>query len=116
MGLLWRDGGETMAGRLVIPELRGDQCLWMSGRALDEGREPNAVAYLDMIDKGEASAAQVGDFATYLGKRGMVRLAVEFQEYALKLDPQSPILWLNQGTLQSGLGRHSAAESSYFSR
>lgn len=40
MGLLWRDGGETMAGRLVIPELRGDQCLWMSGRALDDGREP----------------------------------------------------------------------------
>ena len=40
MGLLWRDGGETMAGRLVIPELRGDQCVWMSGRALDDAREP----------------------------------------------------------------------------
>jgi tetratricopeptide (TPR) repeat protein len=77
------------------------------------GREPNAVAYLEMIDKGQASAAQVGDFATYLGKRGMIRIAVEFQEYALKLDPQSPTLWLNQGTLQSGLGKHSVAESAY---
>src|SRR5690606_16700513 len=29
MGLLWRDGGERMAGRIVVPEMRGDQCVWM---------------------------------------------------------------------------------------
>jgi len=40
MGLLWRDGGETMAGRIVIPELRGAECIWMVGRALDEERQP----------------------------------------------------------------------------
>jgi DNA primase len=40
MGLLWRDGGETMAGRVVIPELRGGQCIWMVGRALDDARQP----------------------------------------------------------------------------
>jgi DNA primase len=40
MGLLWRDGGETMAGRVVIPELRGGQCIWMVGRTLDEARQP----------------------------------------------------------------------------
>jgi len=40
MGLLWRDGGETMAERVVIPELRGGQCIWMVGRALDDGRQP----------------------------------------------------------------------------
>jgi DNA primase len=39
MGLLWRDGGETMAGRIVIPELRGAECIWMVGRVLDE-RQP----------------------------------------------------------------------------
>src|SRR5690606_26648389 len=39
-GLLWKDGGETMGGRVVVPELRGDQCVWMSGRALDENRQP----------------------------------------------------------------------------
>ena len=77
------------------------------------GKEPNAVAYLDMMDKGEASAAQVGDFATYLGKKGMIRIALGYQEYALKLAPKDPTLWLNLGTLQSGLERHSAAESSY---
>ncbi|MPZ49765.1 MAG: hypothetical protein GEU75_10820 [Dehalococcoidia bacterium] len=40
MGLLWRDGGETMAGRVVVPELRGDQCIWLIGRALDDGHQP----------------------------------------------------------------------------
>lgn len=40
MGLLWRDGGETMAGRVVIPELRGGQCIWMVGRTLDDAHQP----------------------------------------------------------------------------
>jgi DNA primase len=40
MGLLWRDGGETMADRIVIPELRGAECIWMVGRVLDEERHP----------------------------------------------------------------------------
>lgn len=40
MGLLWRDGGETMAGRVVIPELRAGQCIWMVGRTLDDARQP----------------------------------------------------------------------------
>jgi DNA primase len=40
MGLFWKDGRETMAGRIVIPELRGDQCTWMSGRALDDAHQP----------------------------------------------------------------------------
>jgi DNA primase len=42
MGLLWprHGGGETMAGRIVIPELRGGQCAWMLGRTLDDDRQP----------------------------------------------------------------------------
>jgi DNA primase len=40
MGLLWKGGGETMAGRIVVPELRGEQCVWMVGRALDDARQP----------------------------------------------------------------------------
>jgi DNA primase len=37
MGLFWpRHGrGETMAGRIVVPELRWGQCIWLLGRALD---------------------------------------------------------------------------------
>jgi len=42
MGLFWpRHGrGETMAGRIVVPELRAGQCIWMLGRALDDDRQP----------------------------------------------------------------------------
>jgi DNA primase len=42
MGLFWPKGarGETMAGRIVIPELRSGQSIWMLGRVLDEQRQP----------------------------------------------------------------------------
>lgn len=42
MGLFWPKGarGETMAGRIVVPELRSGQCIWMLGRALNEERQP----------------------------------------------------------------------------
>jgi len=36
--LLRRDGSEPFAGRIVIPELREGQCIWMVGRALDDRR------------------------------------------------------------------------------
>jgi len=36
MGLLRKDGNEALAGRLVVPELRGGECAWMVGRALSE--------------------------------------------------------------------------------
>lgn len=38
MGLLRKDGSETLAGRIVIPELRGGSCAWMVGRALNDRR------------------------------------------------------------------------------
>ncbi|MPZ48928.1 MAG: hypothetical protein GEU75_06405 [Dehalococcoidia bacterium] len=40
MGLLWKDGGERMARRIVVPELRGDQCIWMTGRVMNDHTEP----------------------------------------------------------------------------
>jgi DNA primase len=41
LGLLWPSGGgETLTGRIVVPELRGGQCLWMLGRALTDGHQP----------------------------------------------------------------------------
>jgi DNA primase len=42
MGLFWPKGarGETMAGRIVVSELRSGQCIWMLGRALNEERQP----------------------------------------------------------------------------
>lgn len=47
LGLLARGRGgaprETLAGRLVVPELRGGQPIWFIGRALDD-REPRYLA------------------------------------------------------------------------
>lgn len=42
MGLFWPKGAraETMAGRIVISELRSGQTIWMLGRVLDEERQP----------------------------------------------------------------------------
>jgi DNA primase len=42
MGLFWpRHGrGETMGGRILVPELRWGQCIWLLGRALDDDRQP----------------------------------------------------------------------------
>ena len=40
LGLLFRSAEETMAGRIVIPDLRGGHCGWMVGRAPDPGPGP----------------------------------------------------------------------------
>lgn len=40
LGLIWRGGNERMAGRIVVPEIRGDQCVWMVGRPIEEDRDP----------------------------------------------------------------------------
>jgi DNA primase len=44
LGLLAAHGRERLAGRVVIPELRGGQCLWLIGRRLDEA--PDRPKYL----------------------------------------------------------------------
>jgi tetratricopeptide (TPR) repeat protein len=77
------------------------------------GSEPNVIAYLDLMSTGQASGAQVNDFAAYVAKRGMPKVAISFQQYALKLQPQNPTLWLNLGTLQRTTGAFSSAETSF---
>jgi tetratricopeptide (TPR) repeat protein len=77
------------------------------------GAEANAVAYLDLIDTGRATAAQVNDFAAYLAKRGMPRVALKYQEYAAELAPKDPTIWLNLGTIQRTIGDSGAATSSF---
>jgi len=77
------------------------------------GAEPNAVAYMDLIEQGRATPSQVNDFAAYLAKRGMPRIAKPFQEYALKLDKNNATLWLNLGTIQRTIGDLGDAAGSF---
>ena len=52
LGLLQRARGdaaphpseEFLHGRIVVPELRGGQCVWFVGRALDDGKGPKYLA------------------------------------------------------------------------
>lgn len=39
LGLLGPKGREHLAGRVVVPELRGGQCIWLIGRRLDDTSE-----------------------------------------------------------------------------
>ena len=77
------------------------------------GAEPNAIAYLDLIDSGRATAAQVNDFAAYLAKRGMPRVALQYQTYATELAPKDPTIWLNLGTIQRTIGSLGDAAGSF---
>ena len=77
------------------------------------GSDPNVIAYLDLMSTGQASGAQVNDFAAYVAKRGMPTVAISFQQYALLLEPQNTTLWLNLGTLQRTTGAFKSAETSF---
>ena len=77
------------------------------------GKESNALAYLDLMAKGQASAAQVNDFAAYIAKRGMPKVALSFQQYAVTLDPQNATLWMNMGTIQRTTASLGPAETSF---
>ncbi|HEX4823494.1 MAG TPA: tetratricopeptide repeat protein [Candidatus Polarisedimenticolaceae bacterium] len=87
----------------ILPTQSPGSSLHKLGQHLRQGpvgAEPNAVAYLDLIDAGKATAAQVNDFAAYLAKRGMPRVALAYQHYATDLAPKDPTIWLNLGTIQ----------------
>lgn len=77
------------------------------------GKEPNTVAYLDLIVAGRATAPQVNDLAAYVAKRGMPKVALSLQEYALRLDPTNATLWANLGTIRRTNGSLGPAADAY---
>ncbi len=46
LGLLGPHGRERLAGRIVVPELRGGHCIWLIGRLLDDA--PGRPKYLSL--------------------------------------------------------------------
>ena len=77
------------------------------------GTEHNAVAYLDLIGDGRATPAQVNDFAAYVAKRGMPKVALSLQEYAIRLDPNDATLWANLGTIRRTNGSSGPAAAAF---
>lgn len=77
------------------------------------GSDPSALPYLDLIETGQATAAEMNDFAAWVARRGLVEEALEIQHGAIDRDRQSSTLWLNLGTLQRGLRRPGPAQAAY---
>lgn len=77
------------------------------------GADPAVTTYLDRIERGEASAAQLNDFAGFLLRRGVPNVAAPFQKAATELAPDQPALWVNLGTIEQARGKSGAASSAY---
>jgi len=77
------------------------------------GKDPSIQAYLDLIDKAEASPHQLAAFGNYLESSGWPQGAIVYYEVALDLEPEDPILWLNAGTLYRKLDQQKTAIEAY---
>jgi len=107
---------QAVPARPAPPAVLPDSSLTKTIAMLREsliGAEPNSVAYLDLVGAGRATPAQVNDLAAYLAKRGMPKVALAFQEYALRLDPGNATLWLNLGTIRRTNGSLGSAATAF---
>jgi hypothetical protein len=77
------------------------------------GAEAPVKAYLDLIERGQATSTQLNDFAAFLMRRGVPNLAVEFQRAATEVSPDVPALWVNLGTIEQARGKGGNAKSAY---
>jgi tetratricopeptide (TPR) repeat protein len=76
-------------------------------------QEPSVRAYLDLIDRQQASPQQLAAFGSFLAESGMNRLALVYYDLAVKLDPRDPSLWVNLGTLYRQLNEMDKAKSAF---
>jgi tetratricopeptide (TPR) repeat protein len=61
-------------------------------------------AYLDLVDRQEASAHQLAALGNFLADAGMLEEAMAYYSVALKLEKEDPLLWVNLGTLHMKRG------------
>lgn len=77
------------------------------------GTEPTVQAWLDRIDRQQASPQQLAAFGNFLADNGLNREALEYYGVAVRLQPKDSLLWTNLGTLQRQLGDLGQATSAY---
>ena len=85
------------------------QAVWQSSLAQD----PTVRAYLERVDRQEASPQQLAAFGNFVSDGGMPHEALEYYRAALGIEESNPTLWLNYGTLQRQIGDMRGALSSY---
>jgi len=76
-------------------------------------KEPSVSAYLDLIDRQQASPQQLAAFGSFLAESGANRLALVYYDLAIKLDRKDPTLWVNLGTLYRQLNEPDKAKSAF---
>jgi tetratricopeptide (TPR) repeat protein len=77
------------------------------------GQDPTVEAYLDLIDRAEASPQQLAAFGNFLSDSGWPRGAIVYYAVALGIEQEDPILWLNAGTIHRQLGEHGPAAQAF---
>jgi len=101
----------TKPRRIFMP--RGLARVQGSLREGNIGQDPTVRAYLDLIDRGEASPHQLAAFGNFLSQNGRTRDAMEYYAVALGMERNDPVLWMNVGTLHRQLQEYSMAASAY---
>lgn len=76
-------------------------------RASAVGREAEGKAWLDLVDRGQAGAKELNDFAAFLVRRAHFAEAAVYQKAAIDLDPKNASLWVNLAMVDRSLGRTS---------
>jgi tetratricopeptide (TPR) repeat protein len=103
--------GKSKRDRVYMP--RGLARVQESLREGDIGRDPTVRAYLDLIDRGEASPHQLAAFGNFLSQNGMTRDAMEYYAVALGMEENDALLWMNAGTLHRQMQEFSMAANAY---
>jgi tetratricopeptide (TPR) repeat protein len=103
--------GKPKKDQVYMPRglARGQESL----REGDIGRDPTVRAYLDLIDRGEASPHQLAAFGNFLSQNGMTRDAMEYYEVATGMEGNDALLWMNKGTLHRQMQEFSMAANAY---
>jgi tetratricopeptide (TPR) repeat protein len=103
--------GKSKRDMVYMP--RGLARVQESLREGDIGRDPTVRAYLDLIDRGEASPHQLAAFGNFLSQNGMTRDAMEYYGVALGMEQNDALLWMNVGTLHRQMQEFSMAANAY---
>ncbi len=76
-------------------------------------KDPTVLAYLDRVDRQEASPQQLAAFGNFVSDGGLPYEAIEYYRAALEAEKKDSLLWMNYGTLLRQVGDLGGAMSAY---
>ncbi len=82
-------------------------------RASRVGSDLTGIRYLDLVDSGTATPAQLNAFGVWLAGQGILEPAQEYFRAALDVNKTDPEAWNNLGMVQLRLDEGGAAKSSF---